>query len=93
MVGDGQVSIGNMVAKPNAKKIRRIGETVVAGWVSISFPSTYTGVFVLHNMLVLHFSGLRTGWDDMGNTLCGWVNMMEFSCRCALCTQVCRVRS
>jgi len=27
-----QVSMGSMVAKPNAKKIRRIGETVVAGF-------------------------------------------------------------
>jgi len=32
MIGDGQVSIGNMVAKPNAKKIRKIGDTVVAGF-------------------------------------------------------------
>lgn len=30
MIGDGQVSMGSMVAKPNAKKIRRIGETVGA---------------------------------------------------------------
>lgn len=32
MIGDGQVSVGNVVAKPNAKKVRRIGESVVAGF-------------------------------------------------------------
>ncbi|KAJ9511674.1 hypothetical protein QJQ45_017981 [Haematococcus lacustris] len=32
MIGDGQVSIGAMVAKPNANKLRRIGDTVIAGF-------------------------------------------------------------
>ena len=32
MVGDGQVTLGSTVVKPNAKKVRRIGDTVVAGF-------------------------------------------------------------
>ena len=34
IAGDGQVSLGNTVIKPNAKKVRRIGEegSVVAGF-------------------------------------------------------------
>ena len=32
MMGDGQVSMGNVVMKPNARKVRRIGTGVVAGF-------------------------------------------------------------
>ncbi|TDH68958.1 hypothetical protein CCR75_000287 [Bremia lactucae] len=32
LIGDGQVSLGNTVVKPNAKKVRRIGEHIVAGF-------------------------------------------------------------
>jgi len=32
LMGDGQVSMGAMVAKPNAKKLRRLGEGVIAGF-------------------------------------------------------------
>lgn len=32
LIGDGQVSMGSTIVKPNAKKIRRIGEGVVAGF-------------------------------------------------------------
>ena len=34
IAGDGQVSLGNTVIKPNAKKVRRIGEgeTVIGGF-------------------------------------------------------------
>ncbi|CAI5742912.1 unnamed protein product [Hyaloperonospora brassicae] len=32
LVGDGQVSLGATVVKPNAKKVRRIGEHIVAGF-------------------------------------------------------------
>lgn len=32
VIGDGQVSQGNMVVKPNARKVRRIGEGVVVGF-------------------------------------------------------------
>lgn len=32
MMGDGQVSQGSTVVKPNAKKVRRIGEDIVAGF-------------------------------------------------------------
>ena len=31
IAGDGQVSLGNTVIKPNAKKVRRIGEGKVIG--------------------------------------------------------------
>ena len=31
IAGDGQVSLGNTVIKPNAKKVRRIGEGEVIG--------------------------------------------------------------
>ncbi|KAG1677142.1 hypothetical protein FOA52_000948 [Chlamydomonas sp. UWO 241] len=32
LIGDGQVSMGSTIVKPNAKKVRRIGEGVVAGF-------------------------------------------------------------
>ncbi|MEW5313985.1 MAG: hypothetical protein WDW38_005515 [Sanguina aurantia] len=32
VIGDGQVSMGNTVAKPNARKVRRIGDSVVVGF-------------------------------------------------------------
>jgi ATP-dependent HslUV protease subunit HslV len=32
MMGDGQVSQGSTVVKPNAKKVRRIGEDIIAGF-------------------------------------------------------------
>merc|ERR1719231_1720535 len=32
MIGDGQVSQGSMVVKPNAKKVRRIGDNVLVGF-------------------------------------------------------------
>ena len=32
MIGDGQVSLGNIVMKPNAKKVRRIGDGIIAGF-------------------------------------------------------------
>lgn len=32
VIGDGQVSMGNMVVKPNARKVRRIGDSVVVGF-------------------------------------------------------------
>ncbi|GAX74406.1 hypothetical protein CEUSTIGMA_g1854.t1 [Chlamydomonas eustigma] len=32
LIGDGQVSQGSMIVKPNAKKVRKIGEGVVAGF-------------------------------------------------------------
>ncbi|KAG7401023.1 hypothetical protein PHYBOEH_003218 [Phytophthora boehmeriae] len=32
LIGDGQVSLGHTVVKPNAKKVRRIGENIVAGF-------------------------------------------------------------
>lgn len=32
MVGDGQVSLGNTVVKPNARKIRRVGDDIVVGF-------------------------------------------------------------
>merc|ERR1719231_2187899 len=32
MIGDGQVSLGSTVVKPNAKKVRRIGDGIVAGF-------------------------------------------------------------
>lgn len=32
LIGDGQVSLGNTVVKPNAKKVRRIGDHIVAGF-------------------------------------------------------------
>eukprot|EP00195_Chlamydomonas_chlamydogama_P008926 CAMPEP_0202901474 /NCGR_PEP_ID=MMETSP1392-20130828/14273_1 /ASSEMBLY_ACC=CAM_ASM_000868 /TAXON_ID=225041 /ORGANISM="Chlamydomonas chlamydogama, Strain SAG 11-48b" /LENGTH=256 /DNA_ID=CAMNT_0049588035 /DNA_START=50 /DNA_END=820 /DNA_ORIENTATION=- len=32
LIGDGQVSMGPTIVKPNARKIRRIGESVVAGF-------------------------------------------------------------
>lgn len=32
LIGDGQVTLGSMVAKPNAKKIRKIGDGIVAGF-------------------------------------------------------------
>ena len=32
LIGDGQVSVGPTIVKPNAKKIRRIGDGVVAGF-------------------------------------------------------------
>lgn len=31
MIGDGQVSLGDMVLKPNARKIRRIGNDILVG--------------------------------------------------------------
>lgn len=32
MIGDGQVSLGSTVVKPNAKKVRRINDNIVAGF-------------------------------------------------------------
>lgn len=32
LIGDGQVSLGHTVVKPNAKKVRRINENIVAGF-------------------------------------------------------------
>ncbi|CCI42613.1 unnamed protein product [Albugo candida] len=32
LIGDGQVSLGHTVVKPNAKKVRRINDTIVAGF-------------------------------------------------------------
>jgi ATP-dependent HslUV protease subunit HslV len=32
LIGDGQVSLGPTIVKPNARKIRKIGEGVVAGF-------------------------------------------------------------
>ncbi|KAG2448076.1 hypothetical protein HYH02_007101 [Chlamydomonas schloesseri] len=32
MIGDGQVSVGSVAVKPNVRKVRRIGEGVVAGF-------------------------------------------------------------
>ena len=32
LIGDGQVSQGSMVVKPNAKKVRRIGDDVLVGF-------------------------------------------------------------
>ncbi|KAF1314586.1 Atp-dependent protease subunit hslv, partial [Globisporangium splendens] len=32
LIGDGQVSLGDTVVKPNAKKVRRINENIVAGF-------------------------------------------------------------
>ena len=37
IAGDGQVSMGNTVMKPNAKKVRRIGDgTVIGGFAAPS---------------------------------------------------------
>lgn len=32
LIGDGQVSMGSTVVKPNAKKVRRINDNIVAGF-------------------------------------------------------------
>ena len=32
MIGDGQVTMGSEVVKPNVKKVRRIGGTVIGGF-------------------------------------------------------------
>ena len=32
LIGDGQVTAGNTVVKPNAKKVRRLGDNVVCGF-------------------------------------------------------------
>ena len=32
MIGDGQVSMGSIVVKPNAKKVRKIGEDILVGF-------------------------------------------------------------
>lgn len=32
LIGDGQVSLGQTVVKPNAKKVRRINDNIVAGF-------------------------------------------------------------
>lgn len=32
IIGDGQVSLGSTIVKPNAKKVRRIGDGIVAGF-------------------------------------------------------------
>ena len=42
IAGDGQVSLGNTVIKPNAKKVRRLGEDgkVIAGFAGVMVPLT-----------------------------------------------------
>ena len=32
LIGDGQVSMGSIVVKGNAKKVRRVGDDVPCGW-------------------------------------------------------------
>ncbi|CAK4673515.1 unnamed protein product [Aphanomyces euteiches] len=32
VIGDGQVSLGNTIVKPNAQKVRRINDNVIAGF-------------------------------------------------------------
>ena len=41
IIGDGQVSLGSTVVKPNAKKVRRIGDSIVAGFAG-STADAYT---------------------------------------------------
>ena len=41
IIGDGQVSLGSTVIKPNAKKVRRIGDSIVAGFAG-STADAYT---------------------------------------------------
>ncbi|GLD93579.1 hypothetical protein PINS_up002171 [Pythium insidiosum] len=41
IIGDGQVSLGHTVVKPNAKKVRRINENIVAGFAG-STADAYT---------------------------------------------------
>ena len=36
IVGDGQVTHGDVVLKPNARKVRRIGNTIVAGFAGVT---------------------------------------------------------
>ena len=47
LIGDGQVSQGSMVVKPNAKKVRRIGDDVLVGFAGSTadafYPSGATG--------------------------------------------------
>ena len=41
LIGDGQVSLGSTVVKPNAKKVRRINENILAGFAG-STADAYT---------------------------------------------------
>jgi ATP-dependent protease HslVU (ClpYQ) peptidase subunit len=44
MIGDGQVSVGSVSVKPNVRKVRRIGEGVVAGFAGEGPPEPRTAV-------------------------------------------------
>lgn len=50
VIGDGQVSLGSTVVKPNAKKVRRINENIVAGFAG-STADAYTLMERLENKL------------------------------------------
>jgi len=39
MIGDGQVTLGNMVVKPNARKLRRIGDDILVGFAGTAADS------------------------------------------------------
>lgn len=50
LIGDGQVSLGHTVVKPNAKKVRRINENIVAGFAG-STADAFTLMERLENKL------------------------------------------
>ena len=35
-MGDGQVSYGDIMLKPNAKKVRRVGDKIVVGFAGVT---------------------------------------------------------
>lgn len=38
VIGDGQVTLGSEIIKPNVRKVRRIGETVIGGFAGSADP-------------------------------------------------------
>lgn len=60
MIGDGQVSMGSMVVKPNARKVRRIGKNVIAGFAG-STADAYTLIERLEQKLEEH-PGQEHAW-------------------------------
>ena len=50
VIGDGQVSLGHTIVKPNAQKVRRINENVVAGFAG-STADAFTLIERLENKL------------------------------------------
>ena len=59
MAGDGQVSMGNTIVKPNARKVRRIGDgSIIAGFARPKVRATWLRLSGCTPQMAAAFSGV-----------------------------------